>query len=456
MAGLVRSLLFFAITAALGEFACAQQVDTSDKTNAEVIFGDRIMPIFRSPNPSSCVQCHLSSVDLKDYILPSSDKTFVSLRDQGLIDLDNPPQSKILTLISMGDRDGDEKANMIHKKMRDAEFDAFSKWIESCCADQRLRDLPSLDKSELAKPSSADEVIRHARKSRIVNSFVRNVWSQRMRCFPCHTPHEIGPNQKAAKEKFELWNDQFGDKMLIFKETPEQTMDYLIQQSVDTDTNEMPLLNLEHSEKSLLVLKPTSKIPPQVDGKRSPTYTEPIYHGGGLKMHKDDHSYKLFIAWINDYANITHGNYKSVADLPGDNWFPTNRVLRIADISKDWVVGTPVQVFLYPKIESETGVSDQPIAFMQGTITPRYFVNGPLILLAPTDPVEFNNWKSSNSRLPAGTYVAKVFVDTNDVIKDNPTALLDHASYAGKLEFRFEKWENGFPNAQVISSEKMR
>ncbi len=43
------------------------------------IFENRIMPIFKSPNPSSCVQCHLSAVDLKDYILPSSDATFASL-----------------------------------------------------------------------------------------------------------------------------------------------------------------------------------------------------------------------------------------------------------------------------------------------------------------------------------------------------------------------------------------
>jgi hypothetical protein len=41
-------------------------------------------------------------VDLKNYILPSHEKTFVSLRDQGLIDLENPADSKILRLIAMG------------------------------------------------------------------------------------------------------------------------------------------------------------------------------------------------------------------------------------------------------------------------------------------------------------------------------------------------------------------
>src|SRR5689334_13477987 len=72
------------------------------------VFERRILPIFRSPNPSSCTQCHLAGVDLKNYILPSHEKTFLSLRDQGLIDLDRPERSHILHLIQMGadDRQG--------------------------------------------------------------------------------------------------------------------------------------------------------------------------------------------------------------------------------------------------------------------------------------------------------------------------------------------------------------
>ena len=139
------------------------------------------------------MQCHLSSVDLKNYILPSQEKTFASLRDQGLIDLDQPKKSKILTLIGMGEKDLDQGARLIHEKTRQAEYEAFAKWIEACCNDPKVRNLPPLSKEELARPSQSDEVIRHARKSRLVDSFVRNVWSQRMRCFPCHTPNEIDP-----------------------------------------------------------------------------------------------------------------------------------------------------------------------------------------------------------------------------------------------------------------------
>lgn len=74
--------------------ACAAAAESNDA--ADVVFQQRIMPIFKSPNPSSCTQCHLAAVELKDYIQPSSEKTFLSLRDQGLIDLQTPGESKIL------------------------------------------------------------------------------------------------------------------------------------------------------------------------------------------------------------------------------------------------------------------------------------------------------------------------------------------------------------------------
>ena len=182
----ISTILFAALCfAASGLPVPAEDTPGSSLSPVE-LFNARIMPIFRSPQPSSCVQCHLSSVDLKNYILPSHEKTFLSLRDQGLIDLDAPPKSKILTLIRMGDKDQDRGARLIHEKTRLAEYEAFAAWVDACCSDSKLRNLPPLMKAERATPASSNAVIRHARKSRVVDSFVRNIWSQRMRCFPCH------------------------------------------------------------------------------------------------------------------------------------------------------------------------------------------------------------------------------------------------------------------------------
>src|SRR5687768_11107898 len=98
----------------------------------EQIFERRIMPIFRSLNPSSCTECHLAGVDLKNYIVPSHEKTFLSLRDQGLIDMKNPAESKILRLISMEPSDG---AKLLSATTRKKELEAFTEWIKSSAQD---------------------------------------------------------------------------------------------------------------------------------------------------------------------------------------------------------------------------------------------------------------------------------------------------------------------------------
>ena len=100
--------------------------DAAAESTPIELFEQRIMPIFKSPKPSSCVQCHLASVDLKEYILPSHEQTFVSLRDEGLVDVKNPSGSKILNLIRMGEKDLDKGAKLIHARTRKAGYEAFA------------------------------------------------------------------------------------------------------------------------------------------------------------------------------------------------------------------------------------------------------------------------------------------------------------------------------------------
>src|SRR5690242_12153214 len=122
--------------AALVASAANARADDSTK-----VFEQRIVPIFKSPNPSSCARCHLASVDLKDYILPSAKDTFLALRDQGLIDLDKPEKSKILTFINRGANDP-KGAGLIAAKQQKAEYEAFAAWIKACAADPALRNAP--------------------------------------------------------------------------------------------------------------------------------------------------------------------------------------------------------------------------------------------------------------------------------------------------------------------------
>ena len=437
-----------------------KHLDASE-TDPLQVFDQRIMPIFRAENPSSCVQCHLSSVDLKNYILPSSDATFVSLRDQGLVDLDHPQQSKILKLIRMGEKDLDEGAKLIHAKTRDAELQAFTNWIEACCRDSRTRDLPKA--TELARPKVSDEVIRHARKSRVVDSFVRNVWSQRMRCFPCHTPHEIdpeNPRHQVAIKKQQEFAEQYGPEMVqrlaIFRESPEKTLDYLVESSRETPADRLPLLDLNDPTKSLLIQKPMSKLPvKKSDGTfEAPAYREPVSHMGGLKLHANDQSYKSIVSWIQDYANVVDGRYASVSELPADNWHPSKLVVRIKSAPESWQVGEVVQLFVYSWNDRRSAWSEEPIAFTQGTVTPRKLVNGALFLLDSGDPQRVNAWKDE-PRLPGGRYLVKAYYDADRKVANNPTLMLSDKEYYGEAEIPSARWREGFRFAEVIAGKKI-
>jgi hypothetical protein len=210
-------------------------------SSAASVFEQRLLPIFKSPNPSSCIQCHLAAVDLKDYILPSSRDTFLALRGQGLIDLEKPEDSKILKLINRGAADP-KTAGLIPAGKREAEYVAFAAWIRACAADPALRDAPPLVKAP-ALATKPLEVVRHARKDRVAESFESNVWSMRFRCMNCHT-EGTPQNDKLVKEH--------GERVAWFKKDgPAAAMEYLLASK---------LIDLDRPERSLLLTKPLGEV----------------------------------------------------------------------------------------------------------------------------------------------------------------------------------------------------
>src|SRR5690349_5224637 len=95
--------------------------DDSPGRSALAIFERRILPIFRAKSPSSCTECHLSGVDLKDYIHPDQATTFASLVAAGLVDAKRPEDSKLLEFIARKP----EKPSLVTDKAREQEYDAF-------------------------------------------------------------------------------------------------------------------------------------------------------------------------------------------------------------------------------------------------------------------------------------------------------------------------------------------
>ena len=216
------------------------------------------------------------------------------------------------------------------------------------------------------------------------------------------------------------------------------------------------MINLDEPRKSLLVLKPTSKLPPKdADGKfKQPSSTEPVSHMGGLKMHVDDQSYKSFIAWIQDYSRVVGGEYESVADLPADNWYPSKQVLRIKETPASWAVSTRVQLFVHSWNNQDKTWSSDPVAFTQNTVTPRRFVNGALFLLAPPEASRSKDWDPEGVTLAPGKYLIKAYVDSKHRLADDPTVMLGEKELYGQMVIQ-ARWRVGFRQAEVASGKRL-
>jgi hypothetical protein len=388
------------------------------------VFDERIVPIFKSPNPSSCVQCHLAAVDLKDYILPSAKDTFLALRDQGLIDLDKPEESKILKLILRG---ADDKvgAARVPAKQRAAEYEAFAAWIKACAADPALRTAPTPEKAPTLALKPA-EVVRHARTDRLLESFESNVWAMRFRCMNCHT-EGTPQNDKLRKEK--------GDRVAWFKKAgPRATMDYLLGSK---------LIDTADPEKSLLLTKPLGA----------------VEHGGGIKFAPGDQGYKAMRAWIDDVAAIKAGKYATAADLPAEGpdrkQFGTEAWLKITSAPAAWT-GKLLQADVYAWDAKAGAWEAGPVATSDRLVGGKGGLwQHTLTLLAAPGSARAKAWATGKPALPPGKYLVKVYVDAGEKAKKDWTATLGADEYVGQVEVQ-ARWAEGYGAMTIADGARVK
>jgi hypothetical protein len=388
------------------------------------VFEQRIAPIFKSPDPSSCVRCHLAAVDLKNYILPSAKDTFLALRAQGLIDLDKPEDSKILALINRG-ADDPKGAGLITAKRQRAEYEAFAAWIKACAADPALRGAPKPDKPP-ALATKPVEVVRHARKDRALESFEKNVWSLRFRCMSCHT--EGTPQcDKLVKEH--------GARVAWFKKgDPDATFDYLLSSK---------LIDLEKPEESLLLTKPLGA----------------VKHGGGVKIVTGDQGYKALRAFAEDVAALKKGKYATAADLPprdtGPRQFGTEAWLKIEKTPDAWADKLlAVEVFAWDAKardwEAEPVATSDRVVFGKGKLWQHT-----LTLLAAPGSERAKVWAAGKPALPPGKYLVRVYVDTGGKVAKDWKAKLGAGEFAGAIEIQAQ-WREGYGAMTVADASRAK
>lgn len=371
------------------------------------VFEKRILPIFQAKTSSSCTECHLSGVELSDYIYPDQKRTFSSLVQAGLIDVESPDDSKILEFINRRP----DRPNLISEKVRQQEHDAFQAWIRVAVKDPAV--LASRSTSAIG-PQVPDEVIRHARKDRVLASFIENVWTEVGRCAACHSPDQ---NRKQVKEHGEQvsWI-RLGD--------PQATLDHMVAAGI---------INAEDPLESMLLTKPAMQ----------------VQHGGGQKMVVGDRTYKQFRRFIDDYSSVVNARYKTAESLPvesdevslvTDIWFKLTDVPATYD-------GKLLQVDLFRWTgegwsEHRVASSDRPV-FGKGRLWQHS-----LSLTAPRG----SRWadEMSSKRLPGGRYLARIYIDQTGKLKKDFRSELGKNEFVGEVEVE-SVWPAGYGRMTTVS-----
>jgi hypothetical protein len=324
-----------------------------------------------------------------------------------MIDVRKPGDSKILRFISRRP----EQPGLVTDKVRQQEYEAFRAWIRAVASEPTLP--AEKEQVEPVGPQLPEEVIRHARKDRVLASFVENVWNEVGRCAACHSPDR---NQKQVKEH--------GEQVSWIKlRDPQGTLDYMLDAG---------LIDADEPEESLLLMKPTMQ----------------VEHGGGQKMVIGDRSYKQFRRFIDDYAATVRGRYTRADQLPA----PSDEVSVVTEIWLN-IEDVPakydkmlLQADLYRWCDSgwskyRVATSDRPV-FGKGKLWQHS-----LSLTAPRG----TDWAKElrAERLPPGRYLVKLYIDQTGKLQNDFTAKLYQEDFVGQVEVE-SRWPAGYGQMTVV------
>lgn len=409
-----RYASFACLAALLPLAACFSAAQGQQQASSRSVFERRILPLLQSSNPSSCAECHLSGVDLKDYVRPSEAQTFASLRDSGMIDLKSPEASHILHLIQMST----PKTGLLTQKTRGVEYAAFRAWIVAAAQDPNLRRVATLPEGKRAGPAVSNAVIRHTRVDSVVASFERNIWSQEGRCMGCHRPD----NQENVKK--------YGERVKWFvPDSPEATMKRLIAQGD---------VNVEKPEESLLLLKPLNK----------------VAHGGGVKMMYGDAGYKMFRAWLEDYAKSVKGKYRNAGELPAPATHVLvnlNSILAVSNGPASWG-GKLLRADVYAWESARNTWGQHPVATGERmAYADKGQPSGTNLIMFRVLPGQVAQVPAERSRLEPGRYLLKYYCDIADKLGKDYTLPTDAADfYQGQQEIT-ATWGGSWGNPVKVS-----
>ena len=248
---------------------------------ALAVFDERIAPLLSDDRVSTCNECHLSGVDLKLYAQDDPCATMACMVESGIVDLDSPDDSLVLAWIDRAS----PASELITAEVIAEEHDAMRDWIrysarcggtvcppiENPCGSTAVEpcetppSAPSSGRKPFDDPGDCEDLTME-------QGFDALVYSWRGRCYPCHFDSKADDTPEAPK-----WVHD-GACGIGATETMHNAL-------------ALGLVDIEHPEQSLLLLKPLAEDAGGVE------------HGGGDKFHDlGDPAYQDFLQWLQRWS----------------------------------------------------------------------------------------------------------------------------------------------------------
>lgn len=396
---------------------------TADASTAAEIYRARIVPLLQSPDKSSCTECHLRGVELKDFLSTDQAATFAELRSRGWIDIEHPEKSKLLQFVDRRP----EKTDPILDRVRKAELVALTTWISAAVKEPELLKQPVKVDDDLKLPL---EFIRHARHDQVVARFCEAIWSQLQRCAGCHSPER---NEQQVKKH--------GEQMSwIVPRNPAATLSLLTERG---------LIDIEQPEQSELRTKPLIL----------------VEHGGGPKFAIGGPTDQRWRAFLEDYSKTVRGGYSIANPLPKPlerrSWL-SEMQLKLTDLPEEWR-GRLLVVSLHPQ-KSDGSWSDQPIAIGDSPVNRKQLVwQNALTVFQPisTDKssVDWSKPLVAANVIPSGRYQLRLELGRLVVSEELKPVDQSNESNATKLVATGEleaPWPPGYQPPKILSFSQLK
>lgn len=249
-----------------------------------LLFEQRIAPILADDRPTSCNECHLSGINLGQFVRSTPCETMACMKEQELVDFEHPEQSLVLRWIERAS----PVSSLVSQEIIDEEYAAFRHWIEYSaeCQETNCAGVICAEPSEEAfcavqrepGPGTTPEMWDPGGcEQDVLTALFRDTfYAARGRCFPCHFD-----NQPNAPENAPRWVSTRSDCDTAARDTMRNIV-------------EAGYVDVDDPEQSLILLKPLAEKEGGVE------------HEGHDKISREnDRAYANFTYWLQRYGECT-------------------------------------------------------------------------------------------------------------------------------------------------------